>query len=140
MLTTVLSLSHYRVLFIASARPPRVVCCDVVWCNVVWCGVLCCAVLWCGVMRCGLCNDLQIFDVLRVVGKQHELSAALIIGGKDLASEQERIANMNIIVCTPGDLHVISTGVSLACPCLCHCCPCVTCTSHSYQLLYGGIR
>lgn len=45
---------------------------------------------------------LQIYDVLRKVGKYHDFSAGLIIGGKDLKEEQERILNMNIIICTPG--------------------------------------
>lgn len=47
---------------------------------------------------------LQIFDVLRVVGREHVVSAGLIIGGKDVRSEQERIGGMNILVSTPGRL------------------------------------
>ncbi|KAL5036436.1 ATP-dependent RNA helicase dbp4 [Batrachochytrium dendrobatidis] len=47
---------------------------------------------------------LQIFDVLRKVGRYHSLSAGLLIGGKDLKSEQDRVARMNILVCTPGRL------------------------------------
>jgi len=47
---------------------------------------------------------MQIFDVLRVVGKGHAFSAGLIIGGKDLAAEQQRIGSMNILICTPGIL------------------------------------
>ncbi|RKO86795.1 P-loop containing nucleoside triphosphate hydrolase protein, partial [Blyttiomyces helicus] len=47
---------------------------------------------------------LQIFDVLRKVGKLHTFSAGLLIGGKDLKQEQERVARMNILVCTPGRL------------------------------------
>jgi len=46
----------------------------------------------------------QIFDVLRIVGKQHDISAGLVIGGKDLDSEKDRIAGMNILICTPGRL------------------------------------
>lgn len=46
----------------------------------------------------------QIFDVLRQVGKNHTLSAGLIIGGKDFTEEQERINSMNILICTPGRL------------------------------------
>ena len=34
----------------------------------------------------------------------HDLSAGLLIGGKNLKFEQERIKNMNILVCTPGRL------------------------------------
>lgn len=47
----------------------------------------------------------QIFEVLRVVGQRHQFSAALIIGGKDLALERKRIDQMNIIVCTPGRMQ-----------------------------------
>ena len=55
---------------------------------------------------------MQIFDVLRSsVGKTHAYSAGLIIGGKDLAEEQERIGGMNILICTPGRIlqHCQST-------------------------------
>lgn len=47
---------------------------------------------------------IQIFEVLRKIGARHEISAGLIIGGKDVSQEQERILNMNILVCTPGRL------------------------------------
>lgn len=47
---------------------------------------------------------LQIFSVLRKIGKRHELSAGLIIGGKDVEFEKERVGRMNILVCTPGRL------------------------------------
>ena len=47
---------------------------------------------------------MQIFQVLRKIGKQHDFSAGLVIGGKDLGIEQERVARMNILVCTPGRL------------------------------------
>ncbi|XP_069007097.1 probable ATP-dependent RNA helicase DDX10 [Embiotoca jacksoni] len=46
----------------------------------------------------------QTFEVLRRVGKNHEFSAGLIIGGKELKSESEQIHRTNIIVCTPGRL------------------------------------
>ncbi|XP_043927789.1 probable ATP-dependent RNA helicase DDX10 [Protopterus annectens] len=46
----------------------------------------------------------QTFEVLRKVGKNHEFSAGLIIGGKDLKFEAERITRTNIIICTPGRL------------------------------------
>nr|XP_034970312.1 probable ATP-dependent RNA helicase DDX10 isoform X2 [Zootoca vivipara] len=46
----------------------------------------------------------QTFEVLRKVGKNHEFSAGLIIGGKDLKQESERIHNINILICTPGRL------------------------------------
>jgi ATP-dependent RNA helicase DDX10/DBP4 len=46
---------------------------------------------------------MQIFEVLRVVGKKHSFSAGLITGGrKDFEGEQERISGMNILVATPG--------------------------------------
>ncbi|KAJ3178195.1 ATP-dependent RNA helicase dbp4 [Geranomyces variabilis] len=47
---------------------------------------------------------LQIFEVLKKVGKLHSFSAGLLIGGKDLKAEQERVNKMNILVCTPGRL------------------------------------
>jgi len=47
----------------------------------------------------------QIFEVLRLVGHRHQFSAALIIGGKDLAMERTRIDQMNIIICTPGRMQ-----------------------------------
>lgn len=46
----------------------------------------------------------QTFEVLRKVGKNHEFSAGLIIGGKDLKTESERIHRTNIVICTPGRL------------------------------------
>ncbi|KAL2913185.1 ATP-dependent RNA helicase dbp4 [Polyrhizophydium stewartii] len=47
---------------------------------------------------------LQIFEVLRKVGRFHNFSAGLLIGGKDLKGEQGRVGRMNILVCTPGRL------------------------------------
>eukprot|EP00066_Takifugu_rubripes_P023474 XP_011612740.1 PREDICTED: probable ATP-dependent RNA helicase DDX10 [Takifugu rubripes] len=46
----------------------------------------------------------QTFEVLRKVGKNHEFSAGLVIGGKDLKVESEQIQHTNIIICTPGRL------------------------------------
>ncbi|KAM4549402.1 putative ATP-dependent RNA helicase DDX10 [Odontesthes bonariensis] len=46
----------------------------------------------------------QTFEVLRKVGKNHEFSAGLIIGGKDLKNESEKIPRTNIVICTPGRL------------------------------------
>lgn len=34
---------------------------------------------------------VQIFEELRKVGKRHELSAGLLIGGKDVREEQARV-------------------------------------------------
>ncbi len=48
---------------------------------------------------------LQIFEVLRGLARKHVgLTAALITGGKDFRTEQDHVARMNIIVCTPGRL------------------------------------
>ena len=47
---------------------------------------------------------LQIFDVLRTLGVQHDLSAGLVIGGKDRHEEAQRIRGMNVLVATPGRL------------------------------------
>ncbi|KAI8317550.1 ATP-dependent RNA helicase [Colletotrichum sp. SAR11_240] len=44
----------------------------------------------------------QIFEVLRKVGRNHAFSAGLVIGGKSLKEEAERLSKMNILVCTPG--------------------------------------
>uniref|UniRef100_A0A8C4P9B3 ATP-dependent RNA helicase n=2 Tax=Dromaius novaehollandiae TaxID=8790 RepID=A0A8C4P9B3_DRONO len=46
----------------------------------------------------------QTFKVLRRVGKNHDFSAGLIIGGKDLKEESERIHHINMLICTPGRL------------------------------------
>lgn len=45
---------------------------------------------------------VQIFEVLRKVGRYHAFSAGLVIGGKSLKEEAERLGRMNILVCTPG--------------------------------------
>lgn len=47
---------------------------------------------------------IQAFEVLRSFAKFHEMSAALIIGGKDLNEEQNHIKTMNIVIATPGRL------------------------------------
>lgn len=46
----------------------------------------------------------QIFETLRKIGKYHDFSAGLIIGGKDLKFERKRMDQCNIIICTPGRL------------------------------------
>ena len=46
----------------------------------------------------------QIFETLRKVGKYHDFSAGLVIGGKDLKYESSRLQSCNIIICTPGRL------------------------------------
>lgn len=45
---------------------------------------------------------IQIFEVLRKIGRYHTFSAGLVIGGKSLSEERERLGRMNILVCTPG--------------------------------------
>lgn len=45
---------------------------------------------------------IQIFEVLRKIGRNHTFSAGLVIGGKSLQEEQDRMGRMNILVCTPG--------------------------------------
>lgn len=40
--------------------------------------------------------------MLRKVGRNHSFSAALLIGGKSLKEEKERLGRMNILVATPG--------------------------------------
>ncbi|KAL4232674.1 ATP-dependent RNA helicase [Mactra antiquata] len=46
----------------------------------------------------------QTFEVLKKVGRNHDLSAGLVIGGKPLKEEAGRINRTNIVVCTPGRL------------------------------------
>lgn len=71
---------------------------------------------------CQLARCPQIFDVLRVVGRQHTFSAGLVIGGKDFETEKKMIVNMNILVCTPGRLLQVR-----GCPCCRFLCPlCLT--------------
>ena len=48
---------------------------------------------------------IQIFEVLRKVGRHHTFSAGLVIGGKSLQEEQERLGRMNILVATPGRMQ-----------------------------------
>ncbi|KIM27811.1 hypothetical protein M408DRAFT_329759 [Serendipita vermifera MAFF 305830] len=47
---------------------------------------------------------MQIFDVLKSIGGYHTFSAGLVIGGKNLKDESERLSRMNILVATPGRL------------------------------------
>ncbi|KAF3330058.1 DEAD-box ATP-dependent RNA helicase 32 [Carex littledalei] len=46
----------------------------------------------------------QLFEELKRVGKYHTLSAGLLVGGRDVKSEKERVNFLNIIICTPGRL------------------------------------
>ncbi|ATY67112.1 ATP-dependent RNA helicase DBP4 [Cordyceps militaris] len=45
---------------------------------------------------------VQIYEVLRKIGRYHSFSAGLVIGGKNLKEEAERLTRMNILICTPG--------------------------------------
>ncbi|XGW19161.1 hypothetical protein V3C99_003187 [Haemonchus contortus] len=47
---------------------------------------------------------LQTFTVINHVGKYHEFSCALLIGGTDVEYERSRVGKVNIIICTPGRL------------------------------------
>jgi ATP-dependent RNA helicase DDX10/DBP4 len=47
---------------------------------------------------------IQIFEVLRKIGPYHSFSAGLVIGGKNVKDEMERLTKMNILVATPGRL------------------------------------
>ena len=47
---------------------------------------------------------IQAYEVLRSFGGYHDLSAGLVIGGKDVEKEKEIISTMNILICTPGRL------------------------------------
>ncbi|XP_064627994.1 probable ATP-dependent RNA helicase DDX10 [Lineus longissimus] len=46
----------------------------------------------------------QTFDVLKKIGKHHDFSAGLVIGGKHVREEAERMNRTNIVICTPGRL------------------------------------
>ncbi|MCJ1351229.1 MAG: ATP-dependent RNA helicase dbp4 [Icmadophila ericetorum] len=56
---------------------------------------------------------IQIFEVLRKIGRYHTFSAGLVIGGKSLQEERERLGRMNILVCTPGRMlqHMDQTAL-----------------------------
>lgn len=47
---------------------------------------------------------VQIFHVLRNVGRHHDLSAGLAIGGSSLSEERDLIGKMAVLVGTPGRL------------------------------------
>lgn len=55
-------------------------------------------------MRSPFWQAVQIFEVLRAIGGYHSFSAGLVIGGKNLKDERERLNRMNILVATPGRL------------------------------------
>ena len=47
---------------------------------------------------------IQCFEVLRQFASYHDITAGLVIGGKDVVKEKEIIEQMNVIICTPGRL------------------------------------
>ncbi|KAI4686279.1 ATP-dependent RNA helicase dbp4 [Alternaria sp. BMP 2799] len=56
---------------------------------------------------------IQIFDVLRKIGRHgHMFAAGLLIGGKSLQDEREALTKMNIVVATPGRMlqHLSQTA------------------------------
>lgn len=56
---------------------------------------------------------IQIFDVLRKIGKHgHMFAAGLLIGGKSLEAERDALTRMNIVVATPGRMlqHLSQTA------------------------------
>lgn len=57
---------------------------------------------------------MQIYEVLTKIGSQCSFSAGLVIGGKDVKFEAERVARMNILIGTPGRiLHHLDQAVGL---------------------------
>lgn len=55
---------------------------------------------------------MQIFTVLNEIGANHDLSAGLLIGGTDFASEQPVLDRVNIVIGTPGRIlhHMTHTA------------------------------
>ncbi|KAK4574670.1 ATP-dependent RNA helicase dbp4 [Recurvomyces mirabilis] len=54
----------------------------------------------------------QIFDVLRKIGRYHNIAAGVVAGGKSFKEEADALARMNIVVCTPGRIlqHLSQTA------------------------------
>ncbi|GMT29196.1 hypothetical protein PFISCL1PPCAC_20493, partial [Pristionchus fissidentatus] len=48
---------------------------------------------------------LQTFNTINKVGKHHDFSCCLLMGGTDVNYELKRLHLMNIVVCTPGRLQ-----------------------------------
>ncbi|OAG29602.1 ATP-dependent RNA helicase DDX1/DBP4 [Nematocida displodere] len=46
----------------------------------------------------------QIFEVFQSVGKYTNLSGGLLIGGRNAEKEKDKVAMLNVVVCTPGRL------------------------------------
>ena len=58
----------------------------------------------CVFVQLSLPQAIQIFEVLRKIGPYHSFSAGLVIGGKNLKDEMDRLTRMNILIATPGRL------------------------------------
>ncbi|ELU07175.1 hypothetical protein CAPTEDRAFT_143878, partial [Capitella teleta] len=58
----------------------------------------------------------QIFEVIKKVGKHHDFSVGLVIGGKSIKDEAARITSTNIVICTPGRMlqHLEETAFFVA--------------------------
>lgn len=56
---------------------------------------------------------IQAYEVLKSFGNFHDLSAGLVIGGKDVEKEKQVIRDMNILIATPGRLlqHMDETAL-----------------------------
>jgi ATP-dependent RNA helicase DDX10/DBP4 len=47
---------------------------------------------------------IQVFEVFKLVGRYHDFSVGLVIGGNNVNEEKERLYKMNILIGTPGRL------------------------------------
>merc|ERR1712113_18481 len=56
---------------------------------------------------------VQLIDELWKVGKYHSIDAGILIGGRKIAFEEQKINAMNVLFCTPGRLlqHIDQTTV-----------------------------
>ena len=54
---------------------------------------------------------IQVFEVFKLVGRNHDFSCGLVIGGNNVENEKDCLYKMNIIIGTPGRLlqHVTET-------------------------------
>ena len=59
---------------------------------------------------------IQVFEVLNKIGKFHNFSVGLVIGGNNVEKEKEAINYMNILIGTPGRIlqHVTETAMFTA--------------------------
>lgn len=77
------------------------------------------AVVTCNVNHCmmqhaciAMCAACCIFVPCPQVGAHHELSAGLLIGGKNVREERQAVSRMNILVATPGTMPSRASGTS----------------------------